>query len=265
MLGKHHPLLRRARALRRDAGSRRSEGVFLAEGFHLAREALTCGDRVEAFLYSPGLLAFPEGPVLLRDIQASGLPCHETADATLAAVCDARSPQPIVCIVRHEPLDDAEVARRLDRASVAVLLEGIQDPGNLGSILRTADGAGCDVALVGTGCADVLHPRAVRATMGSVFRLPVVHEPSDGALERLRRHGFRVLGTDPHRGTDYAGSRLEGKLALAFGGEGSGLSQASRERLDGALHIPLKAGVESLSVAAAAAVILFEVARQRRR
>jgi len=265
MLGKHHPLLRRARAVRREAALRRSEGVFLAEGLHLAREALACGAPVEAFLYSPRLLASTEGSTLLRDIRIRGLPCHETGDETLASVCDARSPQPIACLVRSEPLAEPEASRRLDQASVAVLLDGIQDPGNLGSILRTADAAGCDVGLVGTGCADPLHPRAVRATMGSVFRLPILHEPSGEALGRLQSHGFRLVGTDPHRGADYATSSFDGKLALVLGAEGAGLSRDVRERLDGTVRIPLRPGVESLSVAAAAAVVLFEVARQRRR
>jgi TrmH family RNA methyltransferase len=253
------------RALRRDAALRRSEGVFLAEGTHLVREALSCGAPIEVFLHSPALLDLPEGPALLRDVRARGLPCHETGQATLAAVCEARTPQPVACLVRHEPLGEAEASRLLDRATLAVLLDGIQDPGNLGSILRSADGAGCDVCLVGPGSADPFHPRAVRATMGSVFRLPVLQEPCDDALDRLARHGFRVLGADPHRGVEYDRAVLEGKLALVFGGEGAGMGQAVRGRLDGLLRIPLRDGVESLSVAAAAAVVLFEVARQRRR
>jgi len=265
MLGRHHPLLRRVRALRRDAALRRSEGLFLAEGIHLAQEALSSAARIEAVFFSARLRQFAEGPELLARIRARDLACHEVDAAALDAAQDARSAQPILCLVRHEPLGQPEAAGLLDHASLAVVLEGVQDPGNLGSILRSADGAGCDVGLVGDGSADPFHPRAVRATMGSVFRVALLRESSAVALERLRRHGFRLVGADPHRGTDYDRADLQGKLAFVFGGEAAGLTDPVRERLDDLLRIPLRSGVESLSVAAAAAVLLFEAARQRRR
>ena len=265
MIGPRHPLLRHLRALRRDPALRRADGLFLAEGLHLAQEALSSGAPIEAVLFSARLREVAEGPALLDRIRERGLECHEAGDAALAAVQDARSPQPILCLVRQTPLGPAEAEQRLERASLAVLLDGVQDPGNLGSILRSADGAGCEIALVGDGSADPLHPRTVRATMGSVFRLPVLCEASAAAAGRLRGHGFRLLGADPHRGTEHDREDLRGKLALVFGGEGAGLSGALREGLDGLVRIPLRPGVESLSVAAAAAVVLFEAARQRRR
>ena len=100
--------------------------------------------------------------------------------------------------------------------------------------------------------------------MGSVFRLPVVELPSDAAVERLRRHGYRLAGAEPRGGTLCHEADLRGKLTLVLGSEGSGISAGMRERLDLTLTIPLSEGVESLSVGAAGAVLLFEIARQRR-
>jgi len=264
MLGRHHALMRRLRALRRDASLRRSEGVFVAEGVHLAREALESGEEVEAFFVSPRLGSTPDGRALLAAIGDRRVQCHHTEDATLDAAQDAHSPQPVTCLVRRRVRPDAEIDRTLAEGSLVTFLEGIQDPGNMGALLRTADGAGCDLEVVAGASADPYHPRAVRATMGSIFRLPIVEQPVDPAVGRLRDHGYRLAGADPRGGTIYSEADLGGKLALVLGGEGSGISTALREQLDLTLTIPLGDGVESLSVGAAAAVLLFEIVRQRR-
>jgi TrmH family RNA methyltransferase len=265
MLGRNHALMRRLRAVRRDASLRRTEGVFVAEGLHLAREALERSESIEAFFVSPRLAATPDGRALLAAIDESDVPCHYTEDATLDAAQDARSPQPVTCLVRRltGPEIEVEVDRRLAAGSLVCVLDGIQDPGNLGSLWRTADGAGCDLALVTGTSADPFHPRTVRATMGSVFRLPLVERSNDWAVERLRGHGYRLAGAEPHGGTIYRDADLGGKLALVVGSEGSGISPDLREQMDVSLTIPLSEGVESLSVGAAAAVLLFEIARQR--
>ena len=264
MLGRHHALMRRLRALRRDASLRRTEGVFVAEGVHLAQEALESGREIEAVFVSPRLGSTADGRALLAAIGDRAVQCYHTEDATLDAAQDARSPQPVTCLVRRRVRHDAEIDQTLADGSLVIVLEGIQDPGNMGALLRTADGAGCDLALVAGASADPYHPRAVRATMGSIFRLPVVEQPADSAVGRLRDHGYHLAGAAPRDGTIYGEADLGGKLALVLGNEGSGISSGLREQLDLALTIPLREGVESLSVGAAAAVLLFEIARQRR-
>lgn len=264
MLGRNHTLMRRLRALRRDGALRRSEGVFLAEGVHLAQEALRCDAEIEAFFVAPRLRSAAGGLELLAAIDECGAPCHETEDATLEAAQDARSAQPVACLVRRKVWPDDEVERELATGTLAVILEGLQDPGNVGALLRSADAAGCDVGLVTGASADPYHPRAVRATMGSIFRLPVIEQAADPAVERLQRLGYRLIGATPQGGDDYGRVDLRGKLALVLGSEGSGISPGLRDRLDQALTIPLRQGVESLSVGAAGAVLLFEIARQRR-
>jgi len=238
--------------------------VYVAEGVHLAREALRGNDPVEAFVVSPRMSTTPEGLELLAAIRELGTPCFHTADATLDGIQDARSPQPVVCVVHRRLVPDEEIERRFDGGSFAVVLDGIQDPGNLGAVVRSADGAGCDLVLVTGRSADPYHPRAVRATMGSIFRLPVVEQSTDSVTERLRSHGYRLAGADPHGGVVYREAELGGRVALVLGSEGSGISPGLREQLDITVTIPLNAGVESLSVGAAAAVLLFEIARQRR-
>jgi TrmH family RNA methyltransferase len=263
MLGRHHATLRRLRALRRDAALRRSEQVFLAEGVHLAQEALASAAPVELALTSPRLARTAEGRELLERLARSGIERAETTDAALDGVQDARAPQPIVMVVRRQPRSLDTTLAAAGPAPLLLVAHGVQDPGNLGALLRTADGAGAAAFVTAGDSADLYHPRAVRATMGSIFRLPALDADTEPLLETLRRTAIRTWGADPGAELDHRQVDLRGAMALFVGGEGAGLPRTLADRLDGRLRIPLRAGVESLSVGAAAAVLLFEALRQR--
>ena len=263
-LGRHHPTIRRIRALGRDPSRRRAESVLIAEGHHLAREALTSGARIELVVVAPELERTAEGRELRDLIDDRALDCVETTATVLESLQDARAPQPILMLV-HRPrgsVDDALGAG--DETPLVAVALGVQDPGNLGGLVRTADAAGAAACFVGEGCADPYHPRAVRATMGSVFRLPLFPEPGAETIRRLRQRDVRLVGTDPRQGVDYHRAALGGATALFFGGEGAGLRESWRAAMDAWVRVPMRASVESLSVGAAAAVLLFEAARQRR-
>jgi TrmH family RNA methyltransferase len=262
-LGRRHPLLRRLRALRRDPARRRTEGLLLAEGLHLAAEVLRSAVRVELVVSSPRLERAPGGRELLREIDDRGLPRVLVADAVLDDLQDARTAQPILMLVqRPERAPDAGLEPAGGVPLVAVA-DGVQDPGNLGSLLRTAHAAGATAfAATGEG-ADPFHPRAVRASAGSVLRFPPLVEPRSTLVERLRRRRIVCIGADPAGRLDHRRADLTRPVALFFGGEGRGLAPPLREVLDETVRIALQAEVESLSVTAAAAVLLFEAARQR--
>jgi TrmH family RNA methyltransferase len=262
-LGRHHRIVRRVRALRTRPELRREESALVAEGIHLAREALASGAEIELALVSPRLVTLTEGAALLRALDERGVSCAELDDALLASLQDARTPQPVLLVVRR-PRPSAEEAIGAVPIPLVAVAAGVQDPGNLGGLVRTADAAGATACWVCEGCADPYHPRAVRATMGSIFRLPLALSAPADALLRLRARGLRLIGADPVRGADYDRSNLAGPTALVFGGEGAGLAAEWRAALDDYVRVPMRCGVESLSVGAAAAVVLFEAARQRR-
>jgi TrmH family RNA methyltransferase len=263
-LGRHHPTIRRLRALRRDPALRRKERVLIAEGIHLAHAALESSARIELALFSPPLSARAEGRELLRVIEERDVSRAEVEDTVLDSLQDARSPQPILMLVRRtEWAADAPLAPG-DDAPLIVVAAGIQDPGNLGSLVRTADAAGATACFVTKGSTDAFHPRAVRATMGAIFRLPVLIEPEGNIVELFRERGLRLIGTAAREGTDYNRCDLAGPTALFFGGEGAGLSATLRAEFDENVRVPMSRTVDSLSVGAAAAVILFEAAKQRR-
>lgn len=265
-LGRHHPAIRRLRALRRDPALRRSESVFLAEGPHLAEEALAGrAGGVELAVVSPRLVEREAGLRLRAKIEAAGIECLETADAVLDALQDASAPQPVLLVVRRPdwPPESGLTATR-SPPPLVVVLHGVQDPGNLGAILRSADAAGATAAFVCGDAADPFHPRAVRASMGAIFHLPVHAAEISELRATLGERSIAALAVDAAGSLDYSACDLRRPVALFFGREGSGLPPELLDDLTERVRVPMRPGVESLSVGAAAAVVLFEAARQRR-
>jgi TrmH family RNA methyltransferase len=260
MLGRHHPLVRRLRALRRDAARRQSERVLVCEGLHLAREALDARAEIELALVSPRLAATSEGRELRAALEAATA-VEETSDETLSALQDAQTAQPVLVLARRPAWSvDALFA---ERRAWLVAACGLQDPGNLGSVVRSAAASGAS-GVAACGGADPFHPRAVRASAGAVLRVPVVSLEPQALLDALAEHGVPAIGTDPARGADYLAAALDPPLCLLLGGEGQGLSEPVHAAARRHVRIPLERGVESLSVGAAAAVLLFEIARRAR-
>ena len=258
MLGKRNQLVQRIRILRRDRAERVRQAVFLAEGMHLCREALTSGAGLERVLYSAALNGTAEGRELLADLGRAGAVLDETSEAILDSLQDARSPQPVLCVVRMKKTAFKDLLATRHRYPLVVVTHGIQEPGNLGTILRTAEAAGAS-GLIATGrSADLHHPRTVRATMGSIFRLPAIH---GGELpDVVRRFGdeeFLRVAAETGSGPAPASIDWNRPAALFLGPERGVLPEASRSLMDTAVTIPMETGVDSLSVGAAAAVILF--------
>ncbi len=262
-LGRSHPLVRRTRILRRDGGERDRQGVLLAEGIHLAEAALSSGADIECAIVSPRLASLRDGAELLRRLDAAAGAVYEAGDRLLDSLQDARSPEPVLLLVRRRRLDPGELLDRVGGVPWMVVAFGVQDPGNLGALVRTADACGASGLIAAGGAADLHHPRAVRATAGSIFRLPVSRSDAEPLLEQLRARGYRQVAADPAAGTDYDGFDWSGPLALWLGSEGSGLPREIASALDATVTIPMRSGVESLSVGAAAAVLLYEARKAR--
>jgi TrmH family RNA methyltransferase len=263
MIGRTHPSLRRVRELRKDRRARDVEGVFVAEGIHLAEEALRAGADVETAVISPRLSASDAGLRLRRDLERAAIPLIETTDAALDGLSDARSPQPVLLVVRARRVTLDQAIEGREAPALLAVLHGVQDPGNLGTVLRTADAASATGLVIAGAGADLHHPRAVRATAGSIFRLPAAACRGAELFPRLRDRGILLVAADPRSATDYASVDLRGPVAIFLGGEGSGLPSDWLDLVDRRVRVPMRAGVESLSVGAAAAVLLFEARRQR--
>jgi TrmH family RNA methyltransferase len=251
-LGRHHPAIRRLRTLRRDAARRRAEGLFLAEGFHLAEEALRSRTSIEEALVSPRTTASKQGRRLLEALQHRGVPCRATAASVLDSLQDARSPQPILLLVKRAEWTLERACGARAGPPLITVAHAVQDPGNLGALLRSTDAAGGTALLTSGRCADLHHQRTVRASMGSIFRLPALEVELSDLLRALEDRGVRRIAADPSAGELYHACDLRGPTAIFLGGEGAGLPADLLRRLDGRMHVPMRRGV-----------MLFEAARQR--
>ncbi|MDR3052071.1 MAG: RNA methyltransferase [Oscillospiraceae bacterium] len=246
-----------ARALRalKDKKERQAAGCFLIEGGKMVREALRCGS-VRTALVDENRLAEYED--LTQALAAVGTQVLCAPAHVLAAVCETRTPQGIAAAAAL-PVPPAGVA-----GDLLVALDGVQDPGNVGTILRTADAAGFHGLLLGPGCADVYGGKALRATMGSIFRVPVRQTPDLAtALADLRGQGWAVL-TGELGGTDFfARGALPVRQALVIGSEGGGVSPAVSAQATHRLALPMRGGAESLNAAVAAGIMMYALAQAK--
>ena len=235
--------VRRLRALK-DAKARKAAGLFLVEGRKMCEEAVRdCA--VETLLVDCEK-ADAYG-ALLRGVKNAFLaPAHVVASA-----CEARTPQGIVAAVRFP----ATLALR-GVSGPLLALDGVQDPGNAGTMLRTAEAAGFHGALLSEDCADPFAPKAVRASMGSVLRLPVLRGELCASLTALKGEGARVLSAELD-GPDLADLTIETPFVLVIGGEGGGVSGEVSALADARVSLPMRGRAESLNAAVAAGILMY--------
>jgi TrmH family RNA methyltransferase len=239
---------------------RRSKGEHaLLEGTHLVAEAIAGGLPLDSVLATPEYLASPEGAALARSLP---FPPLEVAAELLADLTDADAPRGILAVARL-PRSGVD-ALPVHPGAAYLYLEGLQDPGNVGALARVAEAAGAAGLALSAGTAHPNHPRALRASAGSLLRLPVAVGADPAALSaHLAAAAPRWAALVPRDGADLWQARLGGTLILAVGAEGPGLSAALVERAEIRLTISIEPPVESLNATVAASLVLFEVRRRR--
>jgi len=250
---------RRLREFRRLSRRGREGDVIAVEGPKLAREALEAGLRPVAALVSPRLDDAAAGRDLATDLVAAGCELVWATDEVLAGCTDTRTPQGVLALFHLRTSSSAAPG-----IPVIVVLDGVQDPGNVGTVIRTADGAGARGVIVGPGTADPYSPKALRAAMGSTFHLPVrFSDDPSRTLGELEERGYRTVVTDAAAGDRVFDSpALGGPCALVLGSEGGGVSARVRRMAAATVHVPQLGRAESLNVAAVAAVVLYEAVRR---
>ncbi len=249
-----NPALLALRALRRPR-ERSESGLFLCEGGKLVGEALSLG------LCRTLVVQAGRQDDYAREIEAAeraGCQTLLVSREALAQLSEEPSPQGILCAAALP----APCARLEGERIVA--LDGVQDPGNVGTIVRTADAAGFDGVLLGGGCADLFGPKALRATMGSAMRMRVRRaDDLAGELREMRGRGYAVAATELG-GEDFYAACPRVRAVLVIGSEGRGVSEAVRAVATHHLALPMRGGAESLNAAVAAGIMMYEMARERR-
>lgn len=253
----HNPKIQWLHKLQSQAKARREESAFVVEGVRLAEEALGAGWPALLVLHGEQLSA--RGQAVVAGFAGRGVPVETAPEAVLKAACDTETPQGLVVALKLQPLP------RPSNPNFVLIPDGVRDPGNLGTLLRTAAAAGVQAVLLPPGTTDAYAPKVVRAAMGAHFRLAVqpMDWPAIQSTVHSPGHPLRVLLADSSDGQPYTQVDLRAPLALVVGGEAEGASPPAIALVDQRLHIPMPGGMESLNAAVAAAILLFEVVRQR--
>ncbi|MGC2771603.1 MAG: RNA methyltransferase [Candidatus Sulfotelmatobacter sp.] len=270
--GRHNPLVKQLRQAFSRAELTES-GDCAIEGLRILEEAIRSGLRFSAVFFRESAQDRAERllPQLGAQVETLLLP-----DKLFDSLVPSESPQGVVALVRLKEfsLDDLMEEER-SQVGPIVVLAGLQDPGNLGTILRSSEAFGSAGVVLGDGTVSPFNSKVVRASAGSVFRLPVVHgqshargKSSTAKLEevsnKLRAKDVRLIATSSHKGTPLDQADLKGATAIFFGNEGAGLPRETMAKMDEFISIPHTQQVESLNAGVAASIVLYEAARQRR-
>jgi TrmH family RNA methyltransferase len=235
--------------------------VFVVEGAELLRTALGAGKPVESVYLSPGGDDDPTVRAACAAAQEAGARLFPLAPGVLERVADTVTPQPVLAIL---PMMEGAVPEAVARGLLVVLVD-VRDPGNAGTVLRTADAAGVGSVIFSGESVDPYNPKAVRASAGSIFHVPFSVHPDPVALAaELGGRGYRTLATVVREGDDYAGLDWSVPSALFLGNEAAGLGADVLGAVSAAVAIPMDGRAESLNVGVACAVVCFEALRQRR-
>lgn len=246
-----NPVARELKSLSSRKG-REAAGRMLVEGEVMIAEAMKCGLTIRDVLADEAHAAVAEA------LEAAGARAFVAPRSLLEGVCETKTPQGVCASFDlPTPLTIEDAPARI------VALDGVQDPGNVGTIWRTADAAGFDAVLLGAGCADPLSPKVQRAAMGSGFRVPyLLADDLPAALTALKARGWAILASDLNGADFYRRPDPGARFVLVIGSEARGISAATREAASALVKLPMRGGAESLNAAVAAGIMMYEMMRE---
>lgn len=243
--------------LQQKTKARRDQGLFVVEGMKMFREAPA--EWVQKVYVAEHLYNQGEVRESLKDFSM-----EVVDDRVFRQMSDTKTPQGILCVLKKPHYDAADIIRKEN--PLLIYLEDLQDPGNLGTIFRTAEGAGADGILMSRNTVDVFNPKVIRSTMGSIYRMPFGYaDDSDSFWESLREHHITVYAAHLQGKNTYDGESYQKGTMFLIGNEGNGLSPQTAQRADCLIRIPMAGKVESLNAAMAAGILMYEAGRQRRK
>ncbi len=261
LTSRHNPLLKTIRLV--SSGSHRApKGLVTAEGVRVLEEVQRAGCAIEAVLYSENFGSDTREKYLLDAWNLQHVPLYRTQEKLLASVSGVQTPQGVIALVRISDLSLKNVL--IPKNALILCAYGIQDPGNLGTLIRSAAAGGGSMVCTTKGTVSARNPKAIRASAGVFFRLPVVeHVELSDFRSFCDLHAIALHRADPRIGIPYTQADLQSSCAILLGNEGGGMAEHAVSGIP-SIRIPMIDGVESLNVSIAGAVILFEAFRQRR-
>lgn len=251
-----------AAARLKDRRHREREGLFLVEGAREVERALAAGVAGQTLLLAPDLPGGADSRALADTASALGARVLELSSAAFGRLSMRQNPDGVALVAQRRDRDLAKVEEPL--AGLVLVLDGLEKPGNLGALMRTADATGVSAVIVTGEGTDIENPNVIRASQGSVFAVPVHVATAAQAVERMKRDGIRIVATSPHADQPHWAADLTGDVAVILGTEAEGLPASSSRSADEVVTVPMRSrAADSLNVSVAGAVILYEALRQR--
>lgn len=241
---------------------RDERGVVVVEGYREVKRMLDNGRRPIALFFAPSFYQGENEPEIVRRCAEAGAELFECSAEAFAKVAYRDRPEGLIALTPQ--LQQRLAALTVPDRPLLLVAEAIEKPGNLGSLLRSADAAGVHAVIVCDRCTDVHNPNVVRSSIGTLFSLPVVEATTEETLAWLRARGVRVLAATPHADREYTACDMTQGIAVVVGTEKFGLSDRWMMEADERVRIPMLGQIDSLNVAAATTILLYEAVRQRR-
>jgi TrmH family RNA methyltransferase len=261
MAGAPHSSVRRYRELARGPSQNGLERELLLDGIHLLMEAHASGILIESAAFDHQLLDAPSARRFADQLSSSGTEVLIVSTKVIESMSPVRTPSGAIGIARCALVPLEKAVR--GSSALAIIAHDVQDPGNVGAIIRTGEAAGATAFIASGGTADPLGWRALRGSMGSALRVPIARAGFDQTLRECRRAGLAITALVPRGGRPFFSGDFRRSTALLLGSEGAGLSETILRQTDQQVSIPMQTPVESLNVGVAAALVLYEVFRQR--
>ncbi len=246
---------------------REKEKKFVVEGIHLVSEALKASReqgqfKIDFALFSKRITTSKEGKALLADLSSAGVETLEISDKLMSKLSEVETPQGVLAVVNMgEGILDELCSGKNPLIAVCV---GIQDPGNMGTIIRTADATGATGIVTSKGSVDMYNAKTVRSSMGSIFHLPIVClDDIKVGIKRIHEKGIQLVATTPRAKSDFWDIEYSSSVAIVLGSEASGLPEELLNLCDHHVKIPMVGEAESLNVGVAASILFYEALRQR--
>lgn len=242
--------------LQKKSKVRNERNIFLVEGIKMFLEAPR--NRIEKVFISETLFNRKK-----QELNLDGLKVEILSDKVFSHVSDTKTPQGILCVMRQKKTKLEEIFAQ--KPEHLMILDNLQDPGNLGTIVRTAEGAGVSGIILSKDCVDIYNPKTIRSTMGSIYRMPFLYvEDLENTIEEVKKQNIKVYAAHLQGKNNYDEENYKTGCAFLIGNEGNGLRDEIAKKADIWVKIKMHGEVESLNAAIASSILMFEVYRQRR-
>ncbi len=240
-------------------------GLFLVEGFRELSRAVEGGVEIQELFFCKDLFLGENEPALLQALQKKGTQLYSCSESVLRKISYRDRPDGLIAVASHMSLSFQDLSKQLKAVKNPFILiaESIEKPGNLGTILRSSDAVGVNAAIVCDRCTDIFNPNVVRASVGTLFTQPVIEATHEDLIPWLKASGIQIVAATPHAEKEFTKTDLTGPIAIVVGTEQLGLSKRWMDAADIQVRIPMNGCADSLNVATATTLLLYEVLRQR--